>query len=445
MTPTADRRGGSPCVTRRKAGFCCLPLTHGAAGETARRRHDKRVGTGGALVEPRVDRGPPLDLAPHLDCAVRNRGRNRRATDLRRRRWLCRARDRRVLDQIPLRRRRDRADVPCRRGARSGGVQAQMEGGGRGRPRQLLLSVSRVRGGRPLRARMGGDAELARGRCDVHHVCGRGLRGDAGIRLQHDRIRQDRARGLLRHRPWNRARARPHLRAVHAEDGGLRGGRRRGIRGAALADTALLPPLWQSPFGTGGEIPAALPVGIGSTRHLGRQRGGASRLCHRHGAGGNGRQGSRAHSPPAHADLRTAHPVLRHRAGSFVSVPDLVAAPAAFVFMLVVKVFSKIVGVYPVTKVYKAPNKEAMYTTLLMSTGLTFGTISALFGLSRGFIDQGQYSALVAAVIASAVIPTILANAFYLPRHLLPEPGPETKPTTDAQAPQLRRASGKAE
>jgi glutathione-regulated potassium-efflux system ancillary protein KefC len=133
------------------------------------------------------------------------------------------------------------------------------------------------------------------------------------------------------------------------------------------------------------------------------------------------------------------------RAGSFVSIPELVAAPAAFVFMLVVKVFSKIVGVYPVTKVYKAPNKEAMYTTLLMSTGLTFGTISALFGLSRGIIDQGQYSALVAAVIASAVIPTVIANAFYLPRHLLPEPEPETKPTTDTQAAQLRSVSGKVE
>ena len=133
------------------------------------------------------------------------------------------------------------------------------------------------------------------------------------------------------------------------------------------------------------------------------------------------------------------------RAGSFVSIPELVAAPAAFVFMLVVKVFSKIVGVYPVTKVYKAPNKEAMYTTLLMSTGLTFGTISSLFGLSRGIIDQGQYSALVAAVIASAVIPTVIANAFYLPRHLLPEPGPDTKPTTDAQPAQLRSASGKVE
>src|SRR5271157_5888471 len=108
------------------------------------------------------------------------------------------------------------------------------------------------------------------------------------------------------------------------------------------------------------------------------------------------------------------------RAGSFVSIPALIAAPAAFFFFLVVKIATKIVGVYPVTKLFKTPNKEAMYTTLLMSTGLTFGTISSLFGLSHGIINQGQYSTLVATVIASAVIPTVIANAFYLPHHLLP-------------------------
>jgi glutathione-regulated potassium-efflux system ancillary protein KefC len=122
------------------------------------------------------------------------------------------------------------------------------------------------------------------------------------------------------------------------------------------------------------------------------------------------------------------------RAGSFVSVPALIAAPAAFLFFLIVKVITKIVGVYPVTKYFGSPNKEAMYTTLMMSTGLTFGTISALFGLSHNIIDQAQYSALVAAVIGSAVIPTIVANAFYLPRHLLPEPEPETI-TKEAVAP----------
>ena len=121
------------------------------------------------------------------------------------------------------------------------------------------------------------------------------------------------------------------------------------------------------------------------------------------------------------------------RAGSFVSVPALVAAPAAFVLFLIVKIGTKIVGVYPVTKLFKAPNKEAMYTTLLMSTGLTFGTISSLFGLSHGIISQAQYSALVATVIASAVIPTVIANAFYLPHHLLPEIEPGAPRTEDRE------------
>lgn len=107
------------------------------------------------------------------------------------------------------------------------------------------------------------------------------------------------------------------------------------------------------------------------------------------------------------------------RAGSLVSVPALLAAPGAFLLMLAVKVLTKIAGVYPMTRAFRSPPKEGMYTTLLMSTGLTFGTISALFGLSRGVVDQAQYSALVAAVIGSAVIPTLVANAWFMPRHLL--------------------------
>jgi Kef-type K+ transport system membrane component KefB len=111
------------------------------------------------------------------------------------------------------------------------------------------------------------------------------------------------------------------------------------------------------------------------------------------------------------------------RAGSFVSLPALVAAPAAFLLMLVVKVVTKIAGVYPVTRAFGSPPREGMYTTLLMSTGLTFGTISALFGFTKGVVDQAQYSALVAAVIASAVIPTLIANAWFMPRHLLSAAG----------------------
>ncbi len=74
-----------------------------------------------------------------------------------------------------------------------------------------------------------------------------------------------------------------------------------------------------------------------------------------------------------------------------------------------------------------------------MSTGLTFGTISSLFGLSHDIIDAGQYSALVAAVIGSAVIPTVIANAFYLPHHLLPKPGMTATATLSKRASQPDR------
>ena len=130
------------------------------------------------------------------------------------------------------------------------------------------------------------------------------------------------------------------------------------------------------------------------------------------------------------------------RAGSFVSVPDLIAAPAAFLVMLVVKLFTKVLGVYPVTRAFGAPRKEGMYTTLMMSTGLTFGTISSLFGLSHGIIDRAQYSALVAAVVGSAVVPTLIANAFYLPRHLLPNDDAVDAKHITSEAPRNVAASG---
>lgn len=108
------------------------------------------------------------------------------------------------------------------------------------------------------------------------------------------------------------------------------------------------------------------------------------------------------------------------RAGSFVSIPALLAAPLVFVVLLVAKIATKIAGVYPATRLFGQPRREAMYTTMMMSTGLTFGSISALYGLTHGIVDQAQYSYLVATVVGSAVVPTMVANAFFLPRHLLP-------------------------
>jgi len=108
------------------------------------------------------------------------------------------------------------------------------------------------------------------------------------------------------------------------------------------------------------------------------------------------------------------------RAGSFVSVPALASGFGIFLALLGAKMLAKFAGVYPMTQAFRSPRREAMYTTLLMSTGLTFGSISALYGFNHQIIDQAQYSYIIAAVIGSAVIPTLIANAFFLPHHLLP-------------------------
>ncbi len=116
------------------------------------------------------------------------------------------------------------------------------------------------------------------------------------------------------------------------------------------------------------------------------------------------------------------------RAGMLVSLPTLVMAPTVFLLLFAGKVVSKIFGLYPFISIFHKERKEKWYYTLMMSTGLTFGTISALYGFSHGVITQMQYSYIVAAVIGSAVIPTLIAEFKFFPRHLLPEDAAIVKP-----------------
>jgi Kef-type K+ transport system membrane component KefB len=125
-------------------------------------------------------------------------------------------------------------------------------------------------------------------------------------------------------------------------------------------------------------------------------------------------------------------PLYFLRAGALVSITALVAAPVIFLVLFGGKVITKIFGLYPAVHHFREDKKEKWYYTLLMSTGLTFGTISALYGLTNNIITQAQYSFIVGAVIASAVIPTLIANKFFLPNHLLEEP------VLDDQAPDER-------
>ena len=107
------------------------------------------------------------------------------------------------------------------------------------------------------------------------------------------------------------------------------------------------------------------------------------------------------------------------RAGSLVSVPALVGAPLVLLMLLAAKMLSKMIPLVPTVRAFNYLRQEGMYYSLMMSTGLTFGTIAALFGLNHQIISQTQYSHLVATVIMSAVVPTAIANAYFMPRHLL--------------------------
>lgn len=114
------------------------------------------------------------------------------------------------------------------------------------------------------------------------------------------------------------------------------------------------------------------------------------------------------------------------RAGSLVSLSVVISGPLVFLLLLGGKVVSKIFGLYPVVAKFRQERNERWFYTLLMSTGLTFGTISAIYGLSNGIVSREQYSFLVATVIASAVVPTLVATLAFVPRHLMPQPPVDT-------------------
>ena len=103
------------------------------------------------------------------------------------------------------------------------------------------------------------------------------------------------------------------------------------------------------------------------------------------------------------------------KAGSLVDFNAVLAAAGLIAVFLTIKMITKFVGILPLTRAFRFDPREGMYTTLLMSTGLTFGTISALFGLTNHIIDQRQYTILVTAVIGSAVVPTLIAQQWFQP------------------------------
>lgn len=103
------------------------------------------------------------------------------------------------------------------------------------------------------------------------------------------------------------------------------------------------------------------------------------------------------------------------KAGSLVKFQTVTSAAGIIMVLLAVKMLTKSIGIWPLTTIFTFDKKEGIYTTLMMSTGLTIGSISALFGLTNKIITQDQYTILVTAVIGSAVIPTLIAQRWFQP------------------------------
>jgi Kef-type K+ transport system membrane component KefB len=99
--------------------------------------------------------------------------------------------------------------------------------------------------------------------------------------------------------------------------------------------------------------------------------------------------------------------------GMKVSLPLVWANLGLLILLLATKLLAKSAAVYPLARRWAGPH--AMFGTLLMSTGLTFGTISATYGYTAAIVTRAQFSVLICVVVLSAVLPTAVAQRLFVP------------------------------
>ncbi len=104
------------------------------------------------------------------------------------------------------------------------------------------------------------------------------------------------------------------------------------------------------------------------------------------------------------------------KAGSLVDLKVVSNSLGLLTLFFLAKCLFKFIGLFPAGMLFNFSFRANMYNNLLMCTGLTFGTISALYGFNSGIITKEQYSILVVAVISTAIIPTLIAQKFFSPK-----------------------------
>ncbi|MGN6379804.1 MAG: cation:proton antiporter [Gaiellales bacterium] len=107
-------------------------------------------------------------------------------------------------------------------------------------------------------------------------------------------------------------------------------------------------------------------------------------------------------------------PFFFMKGGLNVSLSAVGANLGVLALLALAKMAPKLGAVYPLARRHCSP--DAPFTTLLMSTGLTFGTITSLYGLQAGIIDRTQFSLLITVVVLSAIVPTAIAQHLFQPQ-----------------------------
>jgi Kef-type K+ transport system membrane component KefB len=131
------------------------------------------------------------------------------------------------------------------------------------------------------------------------------------------------------------------------------------------------------------------------------------------------------------------------RAGTLISAPALLSGAGIIGALFCVKMLTKFLGVWPTARAFRLPPKERTYTTLLMATGLTFGSIAALYGLTHHLVTEAQYTELVTVVILSAFVPTLIAQQFFRPAIELDVDQREALGEEDISIPHRRRSKSR--
>jgi Kef-type K+ transport system membrane component KefB len=129
------------------------------------------------------------------------------------------------------------------------------------------------------------------------------------------------------------------------------------------------------------------------------------------------------------------------RGGLNVSLGAVFANLGLLGILFAAKMVPKISLVLPLARRFVP--EHATFMTLLMSTGLTFGTISSLYGLNAHIIDRSQFSLLVTVVVLSAIVPTAIAQRWFSP-DVEPEPVAAVPPADATAAPEPVGAESEA-